>query len=44
MVGVNERTFIIIKPDGIQRGLVGFKLIIRLFMHSWDDIIVKDTI
>ena len=44
MILVNERTFIMIEPDGIERGLVGFKLIVRLFMRSSDDHIVKDTI
>ena len=43
MAGVNERTFIMIKPDGVQRGLVGdiikrfeqkgFKLVALKFMQ-----------
>ena len=43
MAGINERTFIMIKPDGVQRGLVGdiikrfekkgFKLVAMKFMQ-----------
>ena len=43
MAGTNERTFIMIKPDGVQRGLVGdiikrfekkgFKLVAMKFMQ-----------
>ena len=43
MAGLNERTFIMIKPDGVQRGLVGdiikrfeqkgFKLVALKFMQ-----------
>lgn len=47
MAGVNERTFIMIKPDGVQRGLVGdiikrfeqkgFKLVALKFMQASED-------
>merc|ERR1711934_58908 len=47
MAGTNERTFIMIKPDGVQRGLVGdiikrfekkgFKLVAMKFMQASED-------
>merc|ERR1711936_1350709 len=47
MAGTNERTFIMIKPDGVQRGLVGdiikrfeqkgFKLVAMKFMQATED-------
>lgn len=46
-----ERTFIIIKPDGVQRGAIGkiisrfeekgFKLVAMKFMHATDEILNK---
>merc|ERR1712045_544641 len=47
MAGTNERTFIMVKPDGVQRGLVGeiikrfenkgFKLVAMKFMQASED-------
>merc|ERR1711894_376989 len=47
MAGINERTFIMIKPDGVQRGLdgdiikrfekKGFKLVAMKFMQASED-------
>ncbi|XP_028572240.1 nucleoside diphosphate kinase A [Podarcis muralis] len=49
MASVAERTFIAIKPDGVQRGLVGeiikrferkgFKLVAMKFMHASEDLL-----
>nr|XP_034960233.1 nucleoside diphosphate kinase A isoform X4 [Zootoca vivipara]XP_034960234.1 nucleoside diphosphate kinase A isoform X4 [Zootoca vivipara] len=49
MASIAERTFIAIKPDGVQRGLVGeiikrferkgFKLVAMKFMHASEDLL-----
>uniref|UniRef100_A0A8C0H2B0 nucleoside-diphosphate kinase n=1 Tax=Chelonoidis abingdonii TaxID=106734 RepID=A0A8C0H2B0_CHEAB len=49
MASISERTFIAIKPDGVQWGLVGkiitrfeqkgFKLVAMKFMHASEDLL-----
>ncbi|TFK04638.1 keratin, type II cytoskeletal 80 [Platysternon megacephalum] len=54
MASISERTFIAIKPDGVQRGLVGeiikrfeqkgFKLVAMKFMHASEDLLKEHYI
>ncbi|NWV85497.1 NDK kinase, partial [Dasyornis broadbenti] len=54
MAGNNERTFIAIKPDGVQRGLVGeiikrfeqkgFRLVAMKFVHASEDLLKQHYI
>ncbi|KAJ8399773.1 hypothetical protein AAFF_G00408780 [Aldrovandia affinis] len=54
MAGIEERTFIAIKPDGVQRRLVGeiikrfeqkgFKLVAMKFLHASEDILKEHYI
>uniref|UniRef100_A0A8C9S6J7 Nucleoside diphosphate kinase B n=1 Tax=Scleropages formosus TaxID=113540 RepID=A0A8C9S6J7_SCLFO len=49
MAGIQERTFIAIKPDGVQRGLIGdiikrfeqkgFRLVAMKFVHASEDLL-----
>ncbi|KAH1183338.1 hypothetical protein KIL84_004830 [Mauremys mutica] len=54
MASISEQTFIAIKPDGVQRGLVGeiikrfeqkgFKLVAMKFMHASEDLLKEHYI
>lgn len=49
--GINERTFLMVKPDGVQRGLIGdiiarfekkgFKLVAAKFVQPTEDLLKK---
>uniref|UniRef100_A0A7M4E1T8 nucleoside-diphosphate kinase n=1 Tax=Crocodylus porosus TaxID=8502 RepID=A0A7M4E1T8_CROPO len=54
MASISERTFIAIKPDGVQRGLVGeiikrfeqkgFKLVALKLLHASEDLLKEHYI